>query len=110
LSSPCRSHLPAAPPALHSFPTRRSSDLPPRVLGSGALRAHLPRAPLARRDAHPPPKCAIEIGGVGVAEELRDAADGLRLVVEERSEEHTSELQSRENLVCRLLLEKKKTN
>src|SRR5436309_12049410 len=29
---------------------------------------------------------------------------GLR----ERSEEHTSELQSRENLVCRLLLEKKK--
>src|SRR5690606_41526093 len=27
-----------------------------------------------------------------------------------RSEEHTSELQSRENLVCRLLLEKKKCN
>src|SRR5690606_40061417 len=30
---------------------------------------------------------------------------GLQL--EERSEEHTSELQSRENIVCRLLLEKK---
>src|SRR5690606_41703990 len=29
---------------------------------------------------------------------------------EVRSEEHTSELQSRENLVCRLLLEKKKKN
>src|SRR2546428_1997460 len=29
---------------------------------------------------------------------------------EERSEEHTSELQSRSDLVCRLLLEKKKTN
>src|SRR5690606_28977729 len=29
-------------------------------------------------------------------------------VLLERSEEHTSELQSRENLVCRLLLEKKK--
>src|SRR3989442_7790080 len=28
----------------------------------------------------------------------------------ERSEEHTSELQSRPHLVCRLLLEKKKTN
>src|SRR5690606_39359448 len=28
----------------------------------------------------------------------------------QRSEEHTSELQSRENLVCRLLLEKKKEN
>src|SRR5690606_41724762 len=31
-----------------------------------------------------------------------------RLGFTERSEEHTSELQSRENLVCRLLLEKKK--
>src|SRR2546427_7828837 len=29
--------------------------------------------------------------------------------VETRSEEHTSELQSQSNLVCRLLLEKKKT-
>src|SRR5207302_10889015 len=29
---------------------------------------------------------------------------------EQRSEEHTSELQSRENLVCRLLLEKKNKN
>src|SRR3712207_7620097 len=32
------------------------------------------------------------------------------LVVSKRSEEHTSELQSRQYLVCRLLLEKKKTN
>src|SRR5207302_7036748 len=31
-----------------------------------------------------------------------------RHLLKERSEEHTSELQSRENLVCRLLLEKKK--
>src|SRR5690606_39821776 len=30
------------------------------------------------------------------------------VVIGDRSEEHTSELQSRENLVCRLLLEKKK--
>src|SRR5690606_41492867 len=30
------------------------------------------------------------------------------ILVDDRSEEHTSELQSRENLVCRLLLEKKK--
>src|SRR2546430_3955650 len=29
---------------------------------------------------------------------------------EDRSEEHTSELQSQSNLVCRLLLEKKKNN
>src|SRR5258705_3107440 len=33
-----------------------------------------------------------------------------RLEEEERSEEHTSELQSLRHLVCRLLLEKKKTN
>src|SRR5688572_32858794 len=32
----------------------------------------------------------------------------LRLAVGRRSEEHTSELQSQSNLVCRLLLEKKK--
>src|SRR5690606_39640737 len=37
------------------------------------------------------------------------AADYLDLLdARERSEEHTSELQSRENLVCRLLLEKQK--
>src|SRR3712207_7330936 len=42
------------------------------------------------------------------------AADGVELVDEDdrggRSEEHTSELQSRQYLVCRLLLEKKKTS
>src|SRR5690606_39364703 len=37
--------------------------------------------------------------------ELRDSE---QIPFLERSEEHTSELQSRENLVCRLLLEKKK--
>src|SRR3712207_7175788 len=38
------------------------------------------------------------------------AAKGLMILEElgERSEEHTSELQSRQYLVCRLLLEKKK--
>src|SRR5690606_32966527 len=40
------------------------------------------------------------------AGELVPAA--LRALRKGRSEEHTSELQSRENLVCRLLLEKKK--
>src|SRR2546427_10309353 len=34
---------------------------------------------------------------------------GGRLTMTMRSEEHTSELQSQSNLVCRLLLEKKKT-
>src|SRR3712207_7390672 len=40
----------------------------------------------------------------GVAQHLRR----LRVVLRQRSEEHTSELQSRQYLVCRLLLEKKK--
>src|SRR6266511_287230 len=37
-----------------------------------------------------------------------DRCAGTRSRRSSRSEEHTSELQSRENLVCRLLLEKKK--
>src|SRR3712207_8330044 len=36
------------------------------------------------------------------------ALEPVRVVIEQRSEEHTSELQSRQYLVCRLLLEKKK--
>src|SRR5437868_12728045 len=67
---------------LHSFPTRRSSDLP-----------------IAADDVKP-----LWIGfrrGVFASEHLRKR--------ELRSEEHTSELQSRFDLVCRLLLEKKKT-
>src|SRR3712207_9464764 len=36
--------------------------------------------------------------------------DRGRLAIDVRSEEHTSELQSRQYLVCRLLLEKKKNN
>src|SRR2546430_3465444 len=36
-----------------------------------------------------------------------DAATALEKITESRSEEHTSELQSQSNLVCRLLLEKK---
>src|SRR5690606_41704081 len=62
-----------------------------------------------------------ELADLGVATYVAPAAcqgDGYRpdpltfddvfAHVLERSEEHTSELQSRENLVCRLLLEKKK--
>src|SRR5258708_18626808 len=37
-----------------------------------------------------------------------DLIDGLWPLVKKRSEEHTSELQSPDHLVCRLLLEKKK--
>src|SRR5690606_38320519 len=44
-----------------------------------------------------------------LADAIANASNGDELWLE-RSEEHTSELQSRENLVCRLLLEKKKIN
>src|SRR5207237_4167152 len=48
---------------------------------------------------------------VRLAEQVLGLDDGARLVADRsvlRSEEHTSELQSHLNLVCRLLLEKKK--
>src|SRR2546430_7409416 len=43
---------------------------------------------------------------------LEDVLPQIRcpVLLRARSEEHTSELQSQSNLVCRLLLEKKKTN
>src|SRR3989442_4502025 len=44
----------------------------------------------------------------GLAQRPRDQGDAAECRVDERSEEHTSELQSRPHLVCRLLLEKKK--
>src|SRR5690606_40438371 len=46
--------------------------------------------------------------GTGVVGKMNGYQRITVLIV--RSEEHTSELQSRENLVCRLLLEKKITN
>src|SRR3989475_7451720 len=53
-----------------------------------------------------PPK----IGAMAVPSEFSACARVRRLeLVCSRSEEHTSELQSQSNLVCRLLLEKKKT-
>src|SRR5437773_12251421 len=49
---------------------------------------------------------ARDFGGFGEA--VEDAADGQAAAALARSEEHTSELQSHHDLVCRLLLEKKK--
>src|SRR3712207_9091493 len=50
---------------------------------------------------------AVVYGGAG-ADRLT-GLEGNDALVGDRSEEHTSELQSRQYLVCRLLLEKKKT-
>src|SRR2546430_10197832 len=47
---------------------------------------------------------------LSLIDEIRSVrADLSPEVIRQRSEEHTSELQSQSNLVCRLLLEKKKT-
>src|SRR5207253_9555952 len=60
---------------------------------------------------HPAPRIPDEPGRAARvllrARRLRSLADGWRSL-DRRSEEHTSELQSRGHLVCRLLLEKKK--
>src|SRR3712207_7538806 len=47
-------------------------------------------------------------GGSGAARAFSVQKYGIRTFGDLRSEEHTSELQSRQYLVCRLLLEKKK--
>src|SRR5690349_24173793 len=68
---------------LHSFPTRRSSDL---MLAEAAREANIPYIMSGASNA------------------------SIEAAAKIRSEEHTSELQSRRDLVCRLLLEKKKKN
>src|SRR5690349_23129531 len=52
----------------------------------------------------------IDLGAVQLAALLRDVGQLVFIDRQTRSEEHTSELQSRRDLVCRLLLEKKKIN
>src|SRR5690606_41439673 len=94
----------------HSFPTRRSSDL----LGGTALKDYVVKQ-LFRRAKNPP----IEVRALQNINLNIDAGTRLGVVGHNgagkstflkllagvypvRSEEHTSELQSRENLVCRL--------
>src|SRR5690606_41922741 len=72
---------------------------------------------LSLHDALPIYEAVVGVGheqrfGPGVFENLGFRVGHLPAGAKmaDRSEEHTSELQSRENLVCRLLLEKKKTH
>src|SRR5688572_30543978 len=63
------------------------------------------REPLERAAKFLPNEIAAQINYAGCLSVLGDHAAALAAL---RSEEHTSELQSQSNLVCRLLLEKKK--
>src|SRR5206468_10711525 len=85
--------------ALHSFPTRRSSDL-----------VHVVRWLVAQREARETANPNPDAGSDAAAglEHLHARGRRQRRNQRPRSEEHTSELQSRSDLVCRLLLEKKK--
>src|SRR2546430_7683661 len=83
------------PPRSTLFPTRRSSDLVEATV-TGA-EAGIPKSSPRRSP------------GISVAAATRRIMTTSVPALSPRSEEHTSELQSQSNLVCRLLLEKKKT-
>src|SRR5699024_12574303 len=104
LSPPLR----AAPPAPRSFPTRRSSDLVQysidgrKFLSKDGL---TPDDPISHEQLRPVIfRTLAVVAGFAIILLIMAAFDQLTI----RSEEHTSELQSRFDLVCRLLLEKKK--
>src|SRR5207244_6313569 len=108
-ASVCSSSRSTTPPDLHSFPTRRSSDLDvvepqleelQKILSGHALLALGPLEVLAELALQHP----VDTLGLLLLAEL----DPVRRGLAPRSEEHTSELQSPDHLVCRLLLEKKK--
>src|SRR5205823_13847066 len=104
LFSRYRSHL-----DLHSFPTRRSSDLNRRPEAT-ALIAELG---MSGELVHPSgARSTVRAGGAlrGMPGRTVMGVPAEPEAVRERSEEHTSELQSLAYLVCRLLLEKKKEN
>src|SRR5207247_10043703 len=86
--------------SLLSFPTRRSSDLVVRVHGA--------RLRWGRRAERSGLRAVRQFGADSAGTAWTDAEGRAGSADRDRSEEHTSELQSRVDLVCRLLLEKKK--
>src|SRR5699024_12412817 len=87
---------------LHAYPTRRSSDLGTVVTEAEAAEA---LAGLAAFERDGPPVDTSVLLSVMLRDE--GVLLSCRAADASRSEEHTSELQSPCNLVCRLLLKKK---
>src|SRR5207248_3984653 len=91
------------PPHLHSFPTRRSSDL----ARSAAPTCFPAGSSLPKSGSACPFRARARRRGRSFRRGSR-RRPSCRPYPSPRSEEHTSELQSPYDLVCRLLLEKKK--
>src|SRR5690606_39927992 len=96
--------------SLHSFPTRRSSDLPLRIYALFAKKILLPNSELITPNLLTQEVTSIfspisivepsvRITDCGIME-LRMLKTGSNCLEKSRSEEHTSELQSREKIVC----------
>src|SRR5207249_8624650 len=101
---------PRPPPSLHPFPTRRSSDL---FFSSGMLAdffGRLSGEPVAVMEvecrSRNDERCRFLSASPDTLNVVYEQMKEGRGYEEARSEEHTSELQSRFDLVCRLLLEK----
>src|SRR5699024_11467624 len=107
---PMLSHLPRPPPPPTPTPALSLHDALP--ISKGLQRSNL-RAPLLHHACHG--RQAHQHGNENekYRQHQRNFIDAFRIfsvfrISRIRSEEHTSELQSRFDLVCRLLLEKKK--
>src|SRR5207249_11257181 len=97
-------------PPLHPFPTRRSSDLTRTIsiAASTADWAWFSRARGAPKTAMKPSPMYCRMSPPQRSTTGTTSPKKVLASASTRSEEHTSELQSRFDLVCRLLLEKKK--
>src|SRR5438132_7275968 len=75
---------------------------------SGRAEASVIRRPAGTRDAGQPSRWTRSCENRKRCAAIHPMDSSIRKALETRSEEHTSELQSHSDLVCRLLLEKKK--
>src|SRR5207248_10769897 len=98
------------PRLLHSFPTRRSSDLRSRVCFFSSASRGVARSVFSSSASDFSSACSSASNSRGFGTSNGSQGGGKRQPCEDtssvvRSEEHTSELQSPYDLVCRLLLE-----